>query len=71
MYSSTELLLTLEDAIKALPLECEPKGLYEPIRYVLSLGGKRIRPALMLMAGSVLGAVTTLTKTLRPASGPP
>lgn len=50
MYSSKELLQTLEDAIKALPLECEPKGLYEPIRYVLSLGGKRIRPALMLMA---------------------
>ncbi len=28
----------------------EPIGLYEPIGYVLSLGGKRIRPALTLMA---------------------
>ena len=28
----------------------EPYSLYEPIRYVLSLGGKRIRPLLMLMA---------------------
>ena len=28
----------------------EPKGLYEPIGYVLSMGGKRIRPALALMA---------------------
>jgi geranylgeranyl diphosphate synthase type II len=28
----------------------EPDGLYAPIRYVLSLGGKRIRPILMLMA---------------------
>ena len=36
--------------IDNLPLEVEPKGLYEPIRYVLSLGGKRIRPALMMMA---------------------
>jgi len=27
-----------------------PKGLYEPIAYELSLGGKRIRPVLMLMA---------------------
>ena len=36
--------------INALPLDIEPKGLYEPIRYVLSLGGKRIRPVLMLMA---------------------
>lgn len=28
----------------------DPRGLYEPIGYVLSLGGKRIRPALTLMA---------------------
>lgn len=27
-----------------------PKELYEPIKYILSLGGKRIRPVLMLMA---------------------
>lgn len=27
-----------------------PRGLYEPIGYVLSMGGKRIRPALTLMA---------------------
>lgn len=40
----------VEEAITTLPLEREPKGLYAPIRYVLSLGGKRIRPVLMLMA---------------------
>lgn len=28
----------------------EPEGLYEPIRYVLAIGGKRIRPMLMLLA---------------------
>ncbi|MBO7119208.1 MAG: polyprenyl synthetase family protein [Bacteroidaceae bacterium] len=50
MYSSKELLKMVEEAIVALPLEREPKGLYQPIRYVLSLGGKRIRPVLMLMA---------------------
>ena len=50
MYSSKELLEIVNKAIDALPLEREPKGLYEPIRYVLSLGGKRIRPVLMLMA---------------------
>ena len=50
MYSSKELLLQVNEAIAALPLEREPRGLYEPIRYVLSLGGKRIRPVLMLMA---------------------
>lgn len=40
----------VEEAIAGLPLEREPQGLYAPIRYVLSLGGKRIRPVLMLMA---------------------
>lgn len=40
----------VETAIADMPLERQPKGLYEPIRYVLSLGGKRIRPVLMLMA---------------------
>ncbi|MBQ6192594.1 MAG: polyprenyl synthetase family protein [Bacteroidaceae bacterium] len=50
MYSSKQLLQMVEEAITALPLEREPQGLYAPIRYVLSLGGKRIRPVLMLMA---------------------
>lgn len=50
MYSSHQLLDIVNQAIEALPLEQEPRRLYEPIRYVLSLGGKRIRPVLMLMA---------------------
>ncbi len=50
MYRSTQLLQMVEDTIASLPLEREPRGLYDPIRYVLSLGGKRIRPVLMLMA---------------------
>jgi geranylgeranyl diphosphate synthase type II len=31
----------------------EPKNLYEPIQYILSLGGKRLRPVLTLMATEV------------------
>ena len=50
MYKSKELLQMVNDTIASLPLEREPIGLYAPIRYVLSLGGKRIRPVLMLMA---------------------
>ena len=50
MYSNAQLLQMVEESIASLPIEREPKGLYEPIRYVLSLGGKRIRPVLMLMA---------------------
>lgn len=36
--------------VDSLNYPSQPEGLYEPIRYVLSLGGKRIRPVLMLMA---------------------
>lgn len=31
----------------------EPKSLYEPIHYILSLGGKRIRPVLTLMTAEI------------------
>ena len=33
-----------------MPYDRRPASLYEPIEYVLSLGGKRIRPVLMLLA---------------------
>ena len=33
----------------------EPKNLYEPIDYILQLGGKRIRPVLTLMAADIFG----------------
>lgn len=34
----------------------EPKNLYEPARYILGLGGKRVRPVLTLLATEVFGA---------------
>lgn len=34
----------------------EPRNLYEPISYILGLGGKRIRPVLTLMSAEIFGA---------------
>lgn len=34
----------------------EPGNLYEPINYILTLGGKRLRPILTLMSAEVFGA---------------
>ena len=34
----------------------EPKNLYEPVSYILNLGGKRIRPILTLMGADLFGA---------------
>ncbi len=33
----------------------EPKNLYNPINYILQLGGKRLRPILTLMTAEVFG----------------
>ncbi|WP_378185782.1 polyprenyl synthetase family protein [Aquimarina sp. W85] len=33
----------------------EPKNLYEPISYILNLGGKRLRPVLVLMSSEIFG----------------
>ena len=50
MKTSKEILGMVSDYLSSLPYDRQPSGLYEPIRYVLSMGGKRIRPSLMLMA---------------------
>ena len=49
MKTADELLTQVNAFLDALPYERSPKSLYEPIRYVLSMGGKRIRPVLMLL----------------------
>ena len=40
----------VNDFIASLPYERQPQSIYAPIRYVLSIGGKRLRPVLMLLA---------------------
>ena len=46
----TSLLRTFEDYLAAHQPYGSPDSLYEPIRYINELGGKRIRPVLLLMA---------------------
>ena len=45
-----EILKAVEEFISRLPYDRKPESIYEPIKYVLSLGGKRMRPVLMLLA---------------------
>ena len=49
MYTSAEILKKVNAALDVLPYDRQPQSLYAPVKYVLSLGGKRIRPVLMLM----------------------
>lgn len=45
----------VNQGIKELTYHQEPINLYRPIRYALDLGGKRIRPALLLLANDLFG----------------
>ena len=56
MFSRDELSEYIEKALASLPYPSEPKGLYEPIRYTLDRGGKRIRPMLLLASAIAFGA---------------
>lgn len=49
IYTADELLRLVNDFIEQLPIDRKPENLYGPVKYVLSMGGKRIRPTLMLL----------------------
>ena len=53
--------------LKSLPIPLEPRKLYEPVKYILNNGGKRLRPALVLLACDLFG--TDYHKALNPALG--
>ena len=50
MFTASDILEKINDYLANIPYDRKPASLYEPIKYVLSLGGKRIRPTLMLLA---------------------
>lgn len=56
MYNPAQLQEIIENAIQNIQYPVHPARLYEPIRYIMSLGGKRIRPALTLMAADLFEA---------------
>ena len=48
MFAISELSKYIENSLVNLNLRQEPKEWYEPIEYMISIGGKRIRPLLCL-----------------------
>src|ERR1700761_9099535 len=55
MKKLEDLQAIISDAVKKLAFPEYPAALYEPISYILSMGGKRMRPALLLMACDLFG----------------
>ncbi|TGD57634.1 polyprenyl synthetase family protein [Flavobacterium humi] len=56
MLSISQYQDIISEHFANLSLAKEPKNLYEPISYILSLGGKRMRPVLTLMAAEVFNS---------------
>ncbi|RFC55618.1 polyprenyl synthetase family protein [Brumimicrobium aurantiacum] len=55
MVQLQEYQQLLEKKIAALELPKEPKNLYDPLRYFLTLGGKRTRPCLTMLGCNLFG----------------
>lgn len=49
MFTIAELNKYVENGLAAINLKLEPSELYEPIEYMISIGGKRLRPELCLL----------------------
>lgn len=53
MTSVQTLGTYIEEAVSTYRFPAEPANLYDPLRYFMTLGGKRIRPVLTIMAGNL------------------
>lgn len=67
MKTYNEYLDIVNKAIAAIPYPSQPEQLYEPIAYTMSMGGKRLRPVLTLMACEAFGG--DINSALLPAVG--
>ena len=50
LYTFDDVLDIVNFNINKIEYKSDPYSLFEPISYILSLGGKRVRPALVLMS---------------------
>lgn len=55
MYSVEKLTELYGQNFPAEIFTGEPQGLYDPVKHIMSMGGKRIRPLLCLMAADMFG----------------
>ncbi len=64
MIDSALIDTAIERMFSEIEFTAEPAGLYDPLRYMIEIGGKRIRPRLCLLAYS---AIAPATSSLAPA----
>ena len=67
MKSISDLQEIIEQELSNINIPKNPENLYKPIDYVIELGGKRMRPILVLIAHQLFD--TDLKNALAPALG--
>ena len=48
MIQETQIETAIKELFEELTFTAQPAGLYDPLRYMMEIGGKRIRPRLCL-----------------------
>jgi geranylgeranyl diphosphate synthase type II len=67
MKSISDLQAIIEQELSNINIPKAPENLYKPIDYVIGLGGKRMRPILVLVAHQLFDR--DLKKAIAPALG--
>jgi geranylgeranyl diphosphate synthase type II len=67
MYTQSDLKNLVNKAIQNLSYNEEAEKLNDPVKYILSIGGKRLRPVLALMACNLFS--DTIDEAVIPATG--
>ena len=67
MLPLTHVLEIIETEINRLDYDLSPKELFDPIKYTLAIGGKRIRPSMTIIACNIYD--DNIEKAIKPALG--
>jgi geranylgeranyl diphosphate synthase type II len=67
MYNQAELKEHIDKALQNLSYNCEAPRLIDPVKYILSIGGKRLRPVMALMACNIFS--DKIDDAVMPATG--
>lgn len=68
MISQESISKAVKDLFDGIEFQKEPAGLYDPLRYMIAIGGKRLRPRLCLTTYGIYADELT-PQILQPAAG--
>lgn len=67
IYNASALEQKIDSYLEDIPFNDPPSTLFNPIRYIISIGGKRLRPVLTLLSANLF--IDNITPIIAPAVG--